>query len=685
MNNILRMERINMAKSTRSTELQNRRIPVYIGVTGHRLLRSEETDADDLRARVREVLDGFRKKYPHTEFCIMTALAEGADQLVTTTAVEMGMKYAAVLPMALDKYVGRTTESGPDFSPVAAALARELFEGEKYAAQRDFSYVIPTERTVRADGTVVSPDDPECADIQFREVARFISDQTFATIALWDGLCDDGAVAGSGATVRDALHGKCYSRYRTDGITIPETRPVYHIYTPRPGAPRLPYDYALRRLYPEPLLESGNKWFTVSAFDGRGEVLSNEERTAAVARLFGCSVPHVKLPPRAADFIATETKFVRQREFAIDEQLRRIDDYNDQLLKNASFVTRDRYGLGLRSNDDTSFNYENFFSDADRLAQLYQRRRNKKGVLIILLAGLSYLALNVYSDLNISSGLHWVFLLAYIALLAVCALLLRRIKRSGLHQRYVDYRTLAEGLRTQCYWQCAGISDKPDRAARACTQNYYLRKQKSSVDWIRFALRSLNLHISHMSAPNEVTLEEISGICTQWLGTMDKRIDATARWQADGRTGQSGYYEKKARKTGRKSAVLNGICVALVAVSIVLVLLMLANELLPGGLGFNMDWSMFVSGALPVLAMIISEINGYYGYDSDAARAAWYHMVFRRSVIEVDEITRSTVLSDSEKVGAIRKILFDIGKESLQENAEWVELNAARVPHIPSN
>ena len=59
-------------------------IPLVIGVTGHRDLIPEERDK--LEQAVREVLNQLRGECPDTPFVVISALAEGADRLVTKIA-----------------------------------------------------------------------------------------------------------------------------------------------------------------------------------------------------------------------------------------------------------------------------------------------------------------------------------------------------------------------------------------------------------------------------------------------------------------------------------------------------------------------------------------------------------------------------------------------------------------------
>ncbi len=58
------------------------------------------------------------------------------------------------------------------------------------------------------------------------------------------------------------------------------------------------------------------------------------------------------------------------------------------------------------------------------------------------------------------------------------------VRRTDYQNRRQDYRALAEALRVQFYWRVAGL---PDAA-----EDHYLRKQRSELEWIRYALRTWN-------------------------------------------------------------------------------------------------------------------------------------------------------------------------------------------------
>src|ERR1700746_2993491 len=77
-------------------------IPFVFGVTGHRDLRPE--DVPGLEDRVRAIFAGFRQRLPSTPFLLLSALASGADQLVSRVALQNGVQLVAVLPLAVEIY-----------------------------------------------------------------------------------------------------------------------------------------------------------------------------------------------------------------------------------------------------------------------------------------------------------------------------------------------------------------------------------------------------------------------------------------------------------------------------------------------------------------------------------------------------------------------------------------------------
>ena len=74
--------------------------------------------------------------------------------------------------------------------------------------------------------------------------------------------------------------------------------------------------------------------------------------------------------------------------------------------------------------------------------------------------------------------LTWAFLL-------VATFIVRREKQSERNTQFQDYRALAEAFRVLFFWRAVGIHEPLD--------TFYLRYQRSELDWIRGALRMSDL------------------------------------------------------------------------------------------------------------------------------------------------------------------------------------------------
>ena len=91
-------------------------VPLIVAVTGHRDLVAAEVPG--IRERVRTLLTDLVNEYPDRGVTVMTALAEGADQLVAEVALDLGIAFIAPLPMPREQYL----------SDFGTTNARERFE-----------------------------------------------------------------------------------------------------------------------------------------------------------------------------------------------------------------------------------------------------------------------------------------------------------------------------------------------------------------------------------------------------------------------------------------------------------------------------------------------------------------------------------------------------------------------------
>ena len=162
--------------------METNRIPLTVGVTGHRILRPEDEPA--LAAGVKRELERLRAAYPHTPLVMLNSLAEGADQLCAEVALGMDVPLIAALPMAQAAYE-------KDFAGPALDRFRSLL------GRAEQSFVAPA-----AEAAPKTPD----RDFSYRQAGIYVATHCHVLLALWDGEAGTEAGCGTAEAVDFALH-----------------------------------------------------------------------------------------------------------------------------------------------------------------------------------------------------------------------------------------------------------------------------------------------------------------------------------------------------------------------------------------------------------------------------------------------------------------------------------------------
>ncbi len=153
------------------------RLPLVIGVTGHRDLRDQ--DVPTLEREIAAIIERLRHDYLHgnaeTPLIVLSSLAEGADRLVARVALAHGARLVAPMPMPIEEYrrdfepglkPGNASEFDALLAQAIAAPVMPFTPGNSLAA-------------VRADSAK--------REEQYRAVGLFIAQHANVLIALWDG------------------------------------------------------------------------------------------------------------------------------------------------------------------------------------------------------------------------------------------------------------------------------------------------------------------------------------------------------------------------------------------------------------------------------------------------------------------------------------------------------------------
>jgi hypothetical protein len=179
------------------------RIPLFVGVTGHRDLHPEDVPA--ISRCLRTFFQELRATLPNTPIVVLSKLAEGADQLAASIAIDSGLESACVLPFEISAY-------------------RAAFRSE--AARLEF------DRLLSAGVMHELPDIVDGAENAAQDYARaghYIARHAMILLALWDGA--QSTRAGSTA---DVVH------TRATGWVGPGVGIVYHLPVRRRERERLP-------------------------------------------------------------------------------------------------------------------------------------------------------------------------------------------------------------------------------------------------------------------------------------------------------------------------------------------------------------------------------------------------------------------------------------------------------------
>ncbi len=166
--------------------LHHARVPLVIGVTGHRDLLPEELDG--IKARIRSFFEQMQAAFPDLPLMVMTPLAEGADRIAAEVAHELDIPTIVLLPMPEHLYVR-------DFEGASLAefqAMRELGECIELPLLPELE-----EADVRAPGVG--------RDYQYAQLGAYLAAHSHILLAIWDGK-PSNAPGGTGHVIKFHQH-----------------------------------------------------------------------------------------------------------------------------------------------------------------------------------------------------------------------------------------------------------------------------------------------------------------------------------------------------------------------------------------------------------------------------------------------------------------------------------------------
>lgn len=561
------------------------RLPLVIGVTGHRDLRADEKP--EIRERVRSLFTDLQERYPTRRLRLLSPLAEGADRLVANVAVELGMELSVVMPMPREIYY--TEFSGEE----------SIFEFESLYAKANNVYDLPIVRS----GTIESISQPGRArDLQYAQSGVFLSAHCHILLALWDGKTL-GQLGGTAQVVRfhhhDIMPGYTTRTTATQQMLIDdESDLIYHIVCSRDGPNGAPAEgYEALDCW----------WFTNDRDAPRQRDLPEQHRL---------------IFRRSADFSQDAIDY---RKHILPESYPLMDDKDAEDLP-----------TGL-----ATINY--VFCISDWLAIFYQKLTLRVLRITHMLAFLMGFMFILFSDLRSQE----IYMIAFLVFFAASAGVQLLATRKGWHRKYLDYRTLAEGLRVQFYLSAAGITS--DNESKF-THDNFLQTQDPELGWIRNVMRVAG---TRCDADRAVSPEGLRFTIREWIG--------------DAESGQLGYYRRKAAQWIKRNRNTERLSLVSLATSVIVILLILFGD---GILGEDFVDPLFVLMGSILLAYGVRQ--GYAQSTAEKELIKQYEFMLR--VFDNAKRRLDEAHDDDER----RQILRALGGSCLDEHAEWILMHRDR-------
>jgi hypothetical protein len=552
-------------------------VPLIIGVTGHRDLVADEVP--QIRERLVEFFGALQVQFPDRPIRILSGLAEGADQLVTEVALDLGLHVTAVLPMPFELYAA-------DFTTPAA---RKRFEQLLAQATDTFELGILTGATPER---LAEPGLHR--NRQYAQLGVFLCAHCHILLALWNGELST-EVGGTAQVIRfhqyDVMSGYASSEgLYQQMLADDDTDLVYHIVVSRDREDGAPHG---------DLEALQTSWMTTD---------ESEPRTS-------------ELPARYA------------------EHFERSSEFNRDVRKHAQAIRDESYPLiserGRSCLPTSVSEIDAYFCAADWLAIFYQGRFMLGLKCMHALIFLMAILFLTYSEIVASR-----YVVAGFGFCLVLSLAMQTYAgRQKWHDKFLEYRTLAEGLRVQFYWAAAGVTT--DDVTKYGHDNF-LQSQDVELGWIRNVLRAAGL--SSDIKPN-VDAQGLELSIDEWIGD-------------EGVGGQLHYYRRKAKhnlaSTARAGELEKGVAVLVAA-------------LLIGSFAAPLDSLRQIFFIVLGIVLITAGIRDAYAFRvAEKEIIKQYEFMYR--IFRNAKRRLAGASTDEDR----RRILRRLGEAALDEHAEWI-------------
>ena len=476
--------------------------PYVVGVTGHRdLIVSEEKVIKAAFKKQLEILAvQWREKCGGTApLVLISGMAEGADQIAVEAALELdaelNIKIIAVLPMEREEYL--TTMSSDE----GKNRFKELINNKNI-----ISILLPKEESQQEEIKSNELTQEEVHEKQYEALARYISFHGHVLFAFWNGTDLENNNAGTSAVVRFKLYGSgLFRRVADDPLTFPTIGPVVHLRFPRanettnfsPGV----FLWTRERLKEAESSQKSLPEFPTFVEKDEYQLGENSEDLIALT---------TPVMERLGEFNQTVVKYQDIHQFKMDnlnnpkEYQKLYGDLFPDLSKESPEAKATTINEILNEDSGTRILAENY-RISSCMADYYKKWRGRWRWCYVLMASmyLIFSGLLVAGTLisqyiehtpNITvpnwcsfwvsdNGLYSLLTACYVIAIPLVLLYWYWRKKFPYQREWCRWRSVAEALRVQLFWRIAGI--------KGCVSSFYRYHQTQSIDWLRMAVYGL--------------------------------------------------------------------------------------------------------------------------------------------------------------------------------------------------
>lgn len=507
--------------------------------------------------------------------------------LVAEVALECGIELVVPLPMPEAAYL-------EDFG---SPESRTRFEALRSSAADVFELPLARGNTL---ASIAAPGNGR--NLQYAQLGVFLCAHCHILLAIWDGRASND-LGGTGQVVRfhhdDVMPGYTPKTVATQQMLVDdESDLVYHI------------------------------------------VCSRDRRNGG---------PKAGLTPLDACWFTKDRDHPRSVELPAQHRLifERSGEFGQDALQHAAQIEAGKYPLYTeRDRDQLPPDVEDInrlFCIADWLAIRFQKKVLQTLRVTHVLAFLMGLMFILYSDVEAWANYMFAFLLFFVASAAVQHV----ARKEGWHRKYLDYRTLAEGLRVQFYWAVAGVRNESESKFM---HDNFLQTQDPELGWIRNVMRVAGTRCDVSRNRNPAGLRY----------TIDE-------WIGDDRKGQLAYFKIKSRDRIRRNRNTERLGQASLFISVgVVVLFVTMGSRLPDG------WSTPLMVFMGAMLLLYAIRQGYAYATAEKDLIKQYEFMLR--LFENAKRRLDSATDEDEQ----RQILQALGGSALDEHAEWILMHRDR-------